>query len=146
MKPCVATLLPNDDKISLLVGKGEAPQVTPLHFVRDFPQIIGKLRGTPTLEENFSRVRLVATCEAEGFILARKIEIFLYLILILLPMLEKAERFFRVYSGVPIEERKVPIVVVDDQPINWNLAYEEIDNETGRGEKILKILVELEII
>ena len=57
-----------------------------------------------------------------------------------------AERFFKVYSGVPLEERKVPIVVLDDQPINWNLAYEEINNQTTRGEKIIKILMELEII
>jgi len=58
----------------------------------------------------------------------------------------KAERFFKVYAGVPLEERKVPIVVLDNQPINWNLAYEEINNQTRRGEKILKILLELEII
>ena len=57
-----------------------------------------------------------------------------------------AERFFKVYSGVPLEERKVPIVVLDNQPINWNLAYEEINNQTTRGEKIIKILMELEII
>ncbi len=57
-----------------------------------------------------------------------------------------AERFFKVYAGVPLEERKVPVVVLDDQPINWNLAYEEISNHTRRGEKILKILIELEIL
>ena len=56
------------------------------------------------------------------------------------------ERFFKVYAGVPLEERKVPLVVLDDQPINWNLAYEEISNQTERGEKILKILIKLEII
>ncbi|MFH1439186.1 MAG: hypothetical protein ABIG89_01370 [Candidatus Woesearchaeota archaeon] len=61
-------------------------------------------------------------------------------------MLKNAECFFKVYYGVPIEERKVPIVVIDKQPINWNLAYEEIDNETDRGKKILKQLTDLEII
>ena len=61
-------------------------------------------------------------------------------------MLKSADRFFKVYSGVPIEERKVPIVVIDDTPINWNLAYEEINNKTDRGEKILKMLIKLEII
>ncbi|MBU0457315.1 MAG: hypothetical protein ABH824_05175 [Nanoarchaeota archaeon] len=61
-------------------------------------------------------------------------------------MLKGAERFFRVHSGVPIEERKVPIVVIDDQPINWDLAYEEINNETDRGKKILKMMIDLEII
>lgn len=61
-------------------------------------------------------------------------------------MLKNSERFFKVYAGVPIEERKVPVVVIDDQPINWNLAYEEISNQTERGKKILKMLEELEII
>jgi len=61
-------------------------------------------------------------------------------------MLENAERFFRVYSGLPIEERSNPIIVIDDEPINWKLSHEEISNETERGKKILKMLIELEII
>lgn len=61
-------------------------------------------------------------------------------------MLKEAERFFAVYANLPIEERRKPIVVIDDEPISWNLAYEEIKNETERGKKILKILIELELI
>jgi len=61
-------------------------------------------------------------------------------------MLKGADRFFRVYSGVPTNEKKLPIVVVNDKPINWDLAYEEIKNETELGEKILKILIDLDII
>jgi len=61
-------------------------------------------------------------------------------------MLKNGERFFKVYSGVPLEERKVPIVVIENQPINWNLAYEQINNETEIGKEILKILIDLEII
>ncbi len=61
-------------------------------------------------------------------------------------MLKNAERFFKVYSGVPIEERKLPILVMENKPINWNLAYEEINNETERGKKIVEILIDLEII
>ena len=61
-------------------------------------------------------------------------------------MLENAERFFKVYSGLPFEERKLPIVVIENQPVNWDLAYEEITNETDRGKKILKLLIELEVI
>ena len=61
-------------------------------------------------------------------------------------MLKDADLFFKVYSGLPLEERKTTVVVVADQPINWNLAYEEISNETNLGKKILKILVELEVI
>lgn len=61
-------------------------------------------------------------------------------------MLKDADRFFKVYGGIPIEERKLTILVIDEQPLNWNLAYEEINNNTGRGKKILKLLLELEII
>ncbi|MEA2004166.1 MAG: hypothetical protein U9O53_04360 [archaeon] len=61
-------------------------------------------------------------------------------------MLENAERFFRVYSGLPIEERANPIIVIDDEPINWKLSHEEISNETERGKDILKKLIDLEMI
>lgn len=61
-------------------------------------------------------------------------------------MLKDADRFFKVYSGIPIEERKLTIIVIDKQPINWNLAYEEVSNNTERGKNILKLLLELEII
>ncbi len=61
-------------------------------------------------------------------------------------MLKDAERFFKVYFGLPIEERSNPIVVINDEPINWKLANEEITNETLRGKKILKTLIDLEII
>lgn len=60
--------------------------------------------------------------------------------------LEGAENFFKVYSNVPIDERKHVVVVLDNQPVSWNLAYQEIKNNTDRGKKILKILKILEII
>jgi len=61
-------------------------------------------------------------------------------------MLKGKEDFFKVYSNIPLEERKNVVAVVDDQPISWALAYQEIKNETEMGEKILKILKELGII
>ena len=60
--------------------------------------------------------------------------------------LEGSERFFMVYSEVPIDERKSVVVVIDNEPISWNIAYQEIKNNTERGEKILNILKKLEII
>mgnify|MGYP001611203030 CR=1 FL=1 len=60
--------------------------------------------------------------------------------------MEGAEDFFKVYSGVPIDERKMAVVVINKQPISWNLAYQEIKNDTIRGNKILKILKELRIV
>ena len=61
-------------------------------------------------------------------------------------MLSDAERFFKVFNGLPIEERKTPIIIVDNKTINWELAYAEIDSETAKGKKILKLLMELDII
>ncbi len=60
--------------------------------------------------------------------------------------MEKAEDFFKVYSGVPLEERDNVIVVIDKEPVSWNLAYQEIKNKTENGKEILKILRKLEII
>jgi len=60
--------------------------------------------------------------------------------------MEKTEDFFKVYAGVPLEERDKVIVMIDKKPISWDLAYQEIKNKTENGGKILKILKALEII
>jgi hypothetical protein len=56
------------------------------------------------------------------------------------------ERFFKVYSNLPMNLRKEVIVVIDKEPISWEVAYLEIKNKTGLGTKILKNLIELHII
>ena len=61
-------------------------------------------------------------------------------------MLKDANRFFKVFNGIPLTERKMPIIVLNNQPISWELAKEEITNETSSGEKILKLMMELNII
>lgn len=61
-------------------------------------------------------------------------------------IMEGAEDFFKVYAGLPIDERDNVVVVINKEPISWNLAYQEIKNNTKNGEKILKILKELEVI
>ena len=60
--------------------------------------------------------------------------------------IEGAEDFFKVYSELPIDERKMVVAVIDEEPISWSLAYQEIRNNTERGKKILKILKKLRII
>lgn len=61
-------------------------------------------------------------------------------------IMEGTENFFKVYSSLPLEERKLTVVILDKEPISWNLAYHEIKNNTNRGQKILKILKDLDII
>ncbi len=52
----------------------------------------------------------------------------------------------KVYSSLPLEERKLPIVVIEENPVNWNMAYIEVKNNTLLGRKIGEKLVELKII
>ena len=57
------------------------------------------------------------------------------------------EEFLKVYSNLPINLRKEVILVLDDNgPISWEVAYLEINNKTQLGEKILKKLADLKII
>ena len=56
------------------------------------------------------------------------------------------EEFFKIYSSLPIEERNKAVVVINNEPISWNLAYKEIKNDTERGQVILKTLKALDII
>lgn len=61
-------------------------------------------------------------------------------------MVGEKEQFFKVYSNLPIEEREMPIIVLDSEPISWKVAFNEISNDTQRGTKILNKLIELKLI
>jgi hypothetical protein len=61
-------------------------------------------------------------------------------------MLEGSDLFFKVYANLPITERRLTIAVIDNEPVSWSLAYEEISNETERGKRILDVLIRLELI
>lgn len=56
------------------------------------------------------------------------------------------EEFFKIYANLPIEERKNVVVVIDKQPISWNIAYLEIKNSSKLGQQILNILKALNIL
>jgi len=60
--------------------------------------------------------------------------------------MDSKQEFFEIYSNLPIEERKKVVVVIDEEPISWNLACKEIKNNTKRGGLILNTLKELEIL
>ena len=60
--------------------------------------------------------------------------------------MEEDEDFFKVYSQVPLNERSLTVAVIDNEPISWKIAREEIQNRTERAKKILKILRDLGII
>jgi len=55
-------------------------------------------------------------------------------------------RFLKVYSNLPMNLRNDIVLVFEEQPITWNVAYIEIDNEAKLGEQIFDKLVNLKII
>lgn len=56
------------------------------------------------------------------------------------------EKFLKVYSNLPLALRKEIVLVIDEKPITWNVAFFEIDNNTPTGDVILTKLENLNII
>jgi len=62
-------------------------------------------------------------------------------------MEEERIKFMKIFSNIPEKIRKEDIlVVIDNEPYTWNVAYFEIKNKSEVGGKILKKLKELGII
>ncbi|MDO8537590.1 MAG: hypothetical protein Q7S21_01775 [archaeon] len=59
-------------------------------------------------------------------------------------------RFLSVYANLSLDLRKEIILIIEEgeeeKPITWNVAFNEISNETKLGKKILKKIIELELI
>ena len=55
-------------------------------------------------------------------------------------------KFVRVFNSLPLPERDLVCVVIDDEGITWRLAYEEIKKKTELGERIQKQLEDLKLI
>lgn len=55
-------------------------------------------------------------------------------------------KFLQVYANLPLSQRKEIIVVIDDEPLTWNVAKIEIENDTKKGKEILEKLVKLGIL
>lgn len=56
------------------------------------------------------------------------------------------ERFMKIFTSLPLPERELTVIVIDNQPISWNRARTEIENKTKIGEVIQKKLENLEVI
>jgi hypothetical protein len=63
---------------------------------------------------------------------------------------EKKAKFLRVYANLQFDLRREIILIItegkEDKPITWNVAFNEINNETKLGEKILEQIVDLGLI
>lgn len=56
------------------------------------------------------------------------------------------ERFLKIYADIPLNIRKEIVLVLEKEPITWNVAYIEVLNNTEKSKNILKLLRELKII
>lgn len=55
-------------------------------------------------------------------------------------------KFLRIYANLPLGQRSEIVVVVDDEPVTWNSARIEIENNTDKGKEMLDKLVKMGII
>ncbi len=60
--------------------------------------------------------------------------------------MDKKEKFLQIYANLPLAVRNEIVVVLGDEPLTWNAARIEIENETKKGEEILKKLIEMGIL
>jgi len=66
---------------------------------------------------------------------------------------ELKKRFLMVYQNLPLKERRNTILLIENkkdkdkkEPISWDIAYIEIEQETKTGEEILNKLIRLNLI
>ena len=56
------------------------------------------------------------------------------------------ENFLKVYANIPLNLRDEIVLVFENKPISWNVAYLEIKASTELSTKILNELRELKLI
>lgn len=44
-------------------------------------------------------------------------------------------KFLQIYANLPLGQRNEIIVVIDDEPLTWNVARIEIENDTKKVRK-----------
>lgn len=55
-------------------------------------------------------------------------------------------KFLKVYANIPLNLRNEIVVVIDDQPLSWNAAKIEIENDSPIAKQILDKLVNMQIL
>ena len=52
----------------------------------------------------------------------------------------------KIYANLPLGMRDEIVVVVNNEPLTWNAAKLEIEQNTPKGKEVLKILTSLKIL
>ena len=60
--------------------------------------------------------------------------------------MDKKTRFLKIFANLPLGSREEIVVVIDNQPLTWNVARLEIENDTQKGKEILEILIQMKIL
>lgn len=60
--------------------------------------------------------------------------------------MDRKSQFLKTYANLPLNQRNEIVVVVDNEPLTWNSARIEVENDTDKGKEILEKLVELKIL
>lgn len=60
--------------------------------------------------------------------------------------MDKRISFLKIYANLPLGTRHEIVAVVDNEPVTWNAANLEIENDTAKGKEILAILSDLKIL
>ena len=55
-------------------------------------------------------------------------------------------KFQQVYANLPLNQRQEVVIVIDNEPLSWNAAKIEIDNDTHKGKQMLELLSKLGIL
>ena len=65
---------------------------------------------------------------------------------VVIVMSDDSARFIQIYSNLPLKIREEIIAVIDNKPVSWSVAFQEIVHGTKKGEEILKKLREMKIV
>ncbi|KKR92046.1 MAG: hypothetical protein UY16_C0008G0022 [Candidatus Gottesmanbacteria bacterium GW2011_GWA2_47_9] len=60
--------------------------------------------------------------------------------------MDKKTQFLKVYANLPLGARDEIVAVVDGEPLTWNVARLEIEQETLKGKQVLETLRSLKIL
>jgi hypothetical protein len=55
-------------------------------------------------------------------------------------------QFLKIYADVPLGVRREIIAVVEDEPVTWNSARIEVENNTATGRQILDQLIQIGVL
>lgn len=60
--------------------------------------------------------------------------------------MDKKSQFLKIYANLPLGSREEIVVVVDGEPLSWQAAKLEVEQDTQKGKEIIETLTILKIL